>query len=183
MIKINLGCGHKHRLEPWINCDFHPMTPADKWFDMGLQSWPFDDASADEISAHHCLEHMENADALCWVMQEAYRVLIPGGTFEIEVPHPRSDFFLADPTHRMPITQSTLDLFNKEWCEECKANGRANTPLALRIGVDFKVVVNEVHLNERWLKTLLNADQATIQRCIATYSNVVDGMRFVLEMV
>lgn len=180
MIKINLGCGSRRLPDPWVNCDHAEFAKPDMRFDFGRDPWPFAAQSADQIDARHCLEH---STGINHVMVEAYRVLVPGGRFEIEVPHPRSDWFIGDSTHVMPITQATLDLYSKAWCEDCQANNSANTPLALHLGVNFRMIENESHLNEHWIKTLLHADQKMIQRCVATYNNVLDGMRFVLERV
>jgi predicted SAM-dependent methyltransferase len=78
-------------------------------FDLETGSWPFPDNSVDKILAHHVLEHI---DDLIHVMKEMYRVMRVGAKAHIRVPHPRSDYFLADPTHVRPIMPGTLELFS-----------------------------------------------------------------------
>lgn len=185
MIKINLGCGSRRLPPPWVNCDHARYAEPDYLFDFGEDDWPFDNGSADEIDARHCLEHTPGT---LHVMLEAYRVLIPGGKFVIEVPHPRSDYFMDDPTHVKAITGSVLNLFNRDMCLDWRANGVPNTPLALQLDVDFKTVHTEHHLNDKWHKMLANPDgtvknEAHFNHAIKTYNNVIDSMKFVLERV
>lgn len=188
VIKINLGCGSRHNPPPWVNCDNHHHARPDRLFDFGKDDWPFPDGSCDEILARHCLEHLDNGRQLNRAMKEAYRVLVPGGRFEIEVPHPRSDYFIGDPTHGLAITKPTLDLYSKVWCEECVQRGLANTPLALQLGVDFKMVSFVYELNERWNDKILDAEKNIRNDdmfgfVLSSYNNVVDAMSFVLERV
>lgn len=187
MIKINIGCGSRH-LAGWVNCDNQHFARPDRLFDFGKDEWPFPDGSADELCARHCLEHLEHGRHLHHTMKEAYRVLIPGARFEIDVPHPRSDFFDGDPTHGLKITHAALSLYSKEWCEESLARGLANTPLALQYKVDFRMVEFAYELHEDWQPRLLNPDmsikdQKALQFAIATYNNVAAGIHFVLERV
>lgn len=185
MIKINLGCGNRRMPPPWVNCDHARYAEPDYLFDFGEDDWPFDNGSADEIDARHCLEHTRG---LLHVMLEAYRILTPGGKFIIEVPHPRSDYFIGDPTHVQPITQSTLDLFSRDLCLDWQAKNVANTPLALQLDVDFKMVHNEWHINEKWSKMFMRPDgtitnENHFRHAAATYNNVIDSLKFILERV
>ena len=168
-----------------MNCDLETLAGVDEIFDFGLDGWPFENGSVDEIWANHCLEHSRG---LLHAMSEAYRVLVPGGKFEITVPDPRSLFFIGDPTHVMPITLDTMLLFSREWCEECQAKGAANTPLALRLGVDFKLQHVERCVSEAWKSTLLNEDlsikdQAEFDFAVASYNNVIDSSTFILQRI
>jgi SAM-dependent methyltransferase len=184
LVKINLGCGTKHFPLPWANFDISGYCEPDYLFDFGAEVWPFDDGSVDEILACHALEH---SIGLLHVMSEAYRVMIPGGRFHIEVPHPRSDFFIGDPTHVMPITPDTVALFSREWCLHCQQQGAANTPLALYLNIDFRVVGKTFSVNQHWRHLLDDdltpRDTEDFIRCVASYSNVIDSMSFVLERV
>src|SRR5579859_688471 len=97
--------------EPWVNCDkYADLSGVDAVFDFGVDPWPFADGSAEAIKANHCLEHSRGIQH---VMVEAYRVLEPGGQFRIAVPHPRSEFYIGDPTHVLPITRDMVMLFSK----------------------------------------------------------------------
>ncbi len=70
--------------------------------------WPFDDGSVDGLIATHVLEHVD----LLPVMEEAYRVLKPGGYFWIRVPHCSFRDFWRDPTHRRMFTVRTFDFWD-----------------------------------------------------------------------
>lgn len=187
MIKINLGCGSRRLPDPWVNCDHAEFAKPDMRFDFGRDPWPFAAQSADEIQAIHSIEHLKDGDGLDRVMCEAYRVLIPGGKFTIEVPHPRSDYFIGDPTHGLKITDAVLNLYSKELCEDWQARGIPNTPFALRLGVDFRMITMVNELNEHW-RHLLAEDGSVknehyFRHCVRSLNNVLDGMRFVLERV
>lgn len=73
---INLGCGGNRLPEPWENYD------ADVDITKPL---PFPDGSAQRILIEHCLEHVNCADGMRFLL-EAYRVLEPGGVLRVCVP-------------------------------------------------------------------------------------------------
>ena len=64
------------------------------------------------ITAFHLIEHLPNK-VLRQLLQEALRVLIPGGLLILETPNPDnlsvgSNSFYLDPTHKRPIPSSLL---------------------------------------------------------------------------
>ena len=89
MVKLNLGCGHKHfpKEEGWINVDYADNS-AKKMPDVvaDLRKLPFPYDYADEIHAIHALEHLYLWDAQEVLNYEWKRVLKPGGLLVIEVP-------------------------------------------------------------------------------------------------
>jgi len=60
------------------------------------------------------LKQYRGQDFLFAVMDECWRILAPGGTFEIGVPNARSDGAFQDPTHRRFWNQHTFRYFNNE---------------------------------------------------------------------
>lgn len=78
-------------------------------FDLEKKSWPFEDAQYDVLKASHVLEHLSN---LTDVMQEAHRVLRPGGFFCIDVPYYRNAAAFFDPTHKRFFTVQTFDYWD-----------------------------------------------------------------------
>jgi predicted SAM-dependent methyltransferase len=101
-MRLNLGCCDRHRLG-WVNVDIVP--PADQIADL-RQPWPWPDSSVDAIVAHDLVEHLPDR---ILTMNEAWRVLKPGGTFEIVVPSAvRGAGFAQDPTH---VSQWCLNSF------------------------------------------------------------------------
>jgi predicted SAM-dependent methyltransferase len=92
--------------------------------------WPFADNSVEELNCSHYIEHIpmeyidahgnpttsaKGKDALFAFFDECYRILIPDGRIQVQVPCHRSDRAFQDPTHRRFITPSTFWYLSKEW--------------------------------------------------------------------
>ena len=61
------------------------------------EKWPFGDNSIGVLRAHHIFEHLTDP---IHTMNEAYRVLVPGGILLIEVPSTDGRGAFCDPTHK-----------------------------------------------------------------------------------
>lgn len=175
MTKLNLGCGMTP-LAGYVNIDREPYALTDMKLDMDGEEWPFLDGSVSDIRAYHVLEHM---DDLLWVMKECYRVLEPGGLLEITTPHPASEGFWSDPTHKHPITLNTLALFSKDMNGQLPEALANNTQLAVHHGIDFEIAEVEHVLMPQWRRKNLDKDE--IEMIMASYNNVVRESRFVLR--
>ena len=90
----------------WVNLD--SRNGVGEWRREAQDTlWPAADGSVDAIRASHVMEHIPAGQPRIDVMNEAHRVLRPGGVFEIIVPFMTGTWHaIADPTH--------LSL----WCEE-----------------------------------------------------------------
>lgn len=71
------------------------------------------DQALGAVSAFHVIEHLP-FDALFSLVEQAHRVLAPGGQLIFETPNPEnilvaSHTFYHDPTHRNPITPTLID--------------------------------------------------------------------------
>lgn len=102
MRRLNCGCGNVP-LQGYYNIDKHyypgsdnPLTDkgeVERWKDEEDSVWiygdavelPFSDESFDEVIMVHVLEHLSKADGER-ALKQAFRVLKPGGTLEVEVP-------------------------------------------------------------------------------------------------
>ncbi len=91
-MKLNLGCSDRH-LVGYVNVDI--CEPADCVADLN-QRWPWSDGAVSEIIAHDIIEHLGNK---VLTMNEAWRVLMPGGKLDIVVPTTDGRGAFQDPTH------------------------------------------------------------------------------------
>lgn len=91
-IKLNLGCCDRHAAG-FVNVDIQP--PADEIADL-TKIWPWPDSSVERIVADDIVEHLPDKRH---TMNEAWRVLKRGGTFEIDVPTTAGYGAWQDPTH------------------------------------------------------------------------------------
>ena len=107
--RLNLGCGHDVR-QGWVNLDIAPLPGVDVVHDLDQLPLPFEDAVFDEIDCKDVLEHVE----LVPVMRELHRILAPGASLRIAVPHFTSNNFYIDPTHRKAFSAFTFEFFVRE---------------------------------------------------------------------
>jgi SAM-dependent methyltransferase len=82
-LRINIGCG-RFPMAGWVNVDIDPAAQADVVHDLERFPYPFESASAAEIMASHVVEHTSDPFA---TMKELARLLKPGGTLTVRVPH------------------------------------------------------------------------------------------------
>lgn len=96
-ILIDLGCGLA-KPDGYIGIDIKapPDSQADIIYDLE-QGIPLPDDYADEIRAHHVLEHLSKP---VHIMFEIWRVLKPGGIADIIVPSTKGDGAFAHPGHK-----------------------------------------------------------------------------------
>ena len=130
-LRLNLGCCDKH-LAGFVNVDRVP--PADVIVDL-CDEWPWPANSVEEIVAHDILEHLPSK---IHTMNAAWRVLVPGGRFDIEVPTTDGRGAWQDPTHVSFWTANDLRYY------------RAGDPHRERFGVAYGVcarfrVISEHH--------------------------------------
>lgn len=86
--------------EGWTNLD--PAHGEGEWRRYAEDTpWPAETGSVEKIRASHVMEHIRAGNDRITVMNEANRVLKPGGYFEIVVPLlvPGTWQAVADPTH------------------------------------------------------------------------------------
>ena len=87
---VELGGGANPHSRAEVVLDLrHPLNAPRQ--DIGADTWcdnhgPIPDNSVEAIYASHVLEHVDKGAPILHVMAEAWRVLVPGGTFTIKVP-------------------------------------------------------------------------------------------------
>lgn len=147
-MKLNMGCGH-NRMEGFINVDSAPECAPDVVLDLEQLPWPWPDDTATVVMFNHSLEHIGRDPRVFLAMiKELYRICRDGAQVHINVPHPRHDDFINDPTHVRPITPALLTLFDHDQNDQWQRDRAANSPLAHYLHVDFKVTKIETVLAE-----------------------------------
>jgi len=135
-----MGCGY-NKISTHINVDSSATCSPDLVFDLETLPWPWETSVAESVVFNHSLEHMgQDSRIFLGMMQELYRICKHRADVFVNVPHPRHDHFIGDPTHVRAITPSLLSLFDREKNDIWKRHGVANTPLAHYLGVNFKTV-------------------------------------------
>ena len=153
-MKFNMGCGF-NKADGFINVDKFAECSPDLLMDLEKFPWDIEDNSAEYVLFNHCLEHLgQETEVFFGIMKELYRVSAAGATIEINVPHPRHDNFIGDPTHVRIISPQVLSLFSKKNCIYWSQNNFANSPLALYLNVDFEIKENLQILENKYYEQL-----------------------------
>jgi hypothetical protein len=132
---------------------------------------------------NHSLEHLgASASLFLRLMQELYRVCAPGAKVHINVPHPRHDNFLNDPTHVRAITPELLCLFDLERNRQWVAGGFSNSPLAMYLGVNFVLESSEIALVPAYQQRLAAGELSPeeLKILLAERNNIAQEYRMVL---
>lgn len=111
-IRLNVGCGRNIR-DGWVNLDSAALPGVDLVCDLDAardKPIPLPDASVEHFLLSHVLEHIRDSLGL---MQELWRLAIPGATAEIRVPHGSSDDAWEDPTHVGPYFPNSFLYFSQ----------------------------------------------------------------------
>ena len=96
--RLNVGCGRNIQ-EGWVNLDSAALPGVDIVCDLeNLRETPIDlpDGSVEHFLLSHVIEHVRDSLGL---MQELWRLAMPGAIAVIRVPHGGSDDAWEDPTH------------------------------------------------------------------------------------
>ena len=94
-LKLDLGCGQRPR-KGYYAVDHLDVEGVDLMADLNKPLELLPDNSTDYVFSHHVFEHVHEFQAL---MREIHRIVAPGGTVEIVVPHFSNVFGYSDPTH------------------------------------------------------------------------------------
>jgi hypothetical protein len=182
-IKLNLGCGSKIK-DGYVNVDKYGEP--DIRFDLETVPWPWADSSVSEILLSHVLEHLgQETDVYLGILKELYRVCKNGAQITINVPHPRHDDFLGDPTHVRVVTPESLSLLSKEDNHKWVEDGAANTPLGIYLDVDFVISKLIYTPDPSWQNQLNDKSISEEDFMLAArkYNNVVKEYIIVLDVI
>ena len=106
---LDVGCGLNKRPGA-IGIDRNRRTAADVLADIDRRALPFRDSTFGSVSLIHVIEHVADVVAS---LEEAHRVLRPGGRLLIETPHYSDASSFADPTHRWHLNSFSFRYFTE----------------------------------------------------------------------
>lgn len=112
-MKLDIGCGPK-KPKGYVGMDRREMDGVDVVHDWSELPWPFDDGEFAELRASHVIEHICPLHIIEW-MDEAWRVLEPGGKLVIGMPHAWSSGDAQDPTHCLHASVTTWEYFDPDY--------------------------------------------------------------------
>lgn len=162
-MRLNLACG-KHKIPGWLNIDISPEVNPD-WLGNLLQfPWIFaEENCVEEIFCSHFVEHI--GDELIAFMDEAHRVLKPGGLFRIRCPYYTSIRAVQDPTHKRFISEAMFQYFS---AKGRKALGVDHYP----IKADFDVEEMRFHFPMEMQQIPEDERKYLLQHCWNTAADI-----------
>ena len=104
---LNLGAGSRDQFPGAIRADIARATRPDVVLN-AERPLPF---RAGAFTAIYCFDVLEHLDDLPTAMSELHRVLAPGGTMLVTVPHFSCANTFTDPTHRRGFGLRSFDYF------------------------------------------------------------------------
>ncbi len=182
-LRLNLGCGMT-RLDGYVNVD--RFGEPDVRHDLEVVPWPWPDDSVSEILLSHVLEHLgHNPIVYLEIMKEMYRVCQDGATIRIAVPHHRHEHFANDPTHVRAVTADGLTLFSQRLNRQWIAQGVANSPLGIYLGIDFELSEVKLKPSELWYRmdSQNPVGFGALVQMSALYNNLIEEVQMVLRPV
>jgi ubiquinone/menaquinone biosynthesis C-methylase UbiE len=138
-VKLDLGCGPN----PPDGFDGVDVIPFDTGkvkhvVDLRKTPWPFYDNSVDEARSSHFIEHLTAVERVGF-FNELHRILKPGGTCLLIVPHWCSSRAYGDPTHQWPpVSEMAWFYLNKKWrLEQAPHTDKKHWPEGYDCDFDF----------------------------------------------
>lgn len=114
-LKLDFGCGPNKR-DGFLGVDSIQFDgKVDVVFDLTQSPWPWEDSSVAEAHASHFVEHLTATQRITFV-NELYRILAPGASCQIIIPHWASCRAYGDPTHQWPpVSEFWFYYLSQEW--------------------------------------------------------------------
>lgn len=108
---LELGCGSRKRYKDFVGIDLLDDQCVDIVGDALEVLKCIPDGSIANVSSFHFFEHVEDVPAL---VSEIARILQPGGSLEIVVPHFSNPFYYSDLTHKSFYGLYTFSYFSRK---------------------------------------------------------------------
>ena len=115
LVRLDVGCGPNKR-EGFTGVDILPFDgKVDVVLNAGVDRWPYDDNSVDEIHSSHFVEHLTAHERIHFV-NELCRVLKKGAKAMVITPHWASNRAYGDLTHQWPpISEMWFYYLDSKW--------------------------------------------------------------------
>lgn len=180
-MKINLGSGIK-RFPGFTNIDSDPGCSPDYVMRLGVDKFPFEDNSVDEVLAHHVFEHI--GDGFFDFLKDLYRVCEHSTIIDVHVPHPRHDYFFGDLTHVRPITIENMRPLSKTWCDTQSYINSSWSGLAHQLNVDFEIVSHEYLLDDTFKMIIQSVETSEqVDWMARSMNNAITEIRFKMMVI
>lgn len=107
---LDVGCG-VNKFPGAVGIDRLPGAEADIVHDLDVFPWPVDDESFDQVRMIHVIEHVGD---VIKTLEEAHRILRPGGRVVVETPHYTDFSSWCDPTHKWHLNTYSFRYFDTD---------------------------------------------------------------------
>lgn len=167
--RLNLGCNADVRLG-WVNVDIADYG-GNEIIDLNSYPWPFEDDRFGETLASHVLEHLEDFNA---VVNELWRISLPGALIDVRVPFFLSTKFYSEPDHRIPFGIRSFDNYEEigerqlRFYEQWKLKWRTDYESKARFTIESKRFHFSNFRALSWLDHLINLEPVIFERFFAT---------------
>lgn len=112
---VDIGCGANKQGPKWFGIDYRKLPGVDLVQDLEKFPWAVPTDSFDTAVASHVVEHINPSHGIfISFMNEAWRILKPGGEFIIGAPYATSVGMFRDPTHCNFVNEETWTYFDPE---------------------------------------------------------------------
>lgn len=183
--KLNLGSG-RYSMPDAVNADIDPSVSPDVVVDLSQTPWPWKDSEFSHITATNILQYIgDTPDDLVNVIKEMYRVSSNGAMWLIQVPHPRSDKFLADIYAKHTITPALFNLFDQRLLMDEKIVKNDTTNLLGYIhDMDLSIADVQYRYEPQW-SSLIESGETThdqMMHAVSSFNNVVSQMLITVQV-
>jgi SAM-dependent methyltransferase len=111
-IRLDLGCG-SNKNTGFVGMDYRALPGVDIVHDLEVFPYPLPNECCSMVVASHVLEHIDpHGYTFIKLMNEVWRIMMPGGEFVISVPYAGSSGYWQDPSHCNGINELTWDYFD-----------------------------------------------------------------------
>jgi predicted SAM-dependent methyltransferase len=109
-IFLDVGCSD-HKSKGSVGMDKRAVTSVDIVHDIEVVPWPLPADCVSRMLMSHLIEHL-NPSLMIDILNEAHRVMKPGGQLMIAMPYAGSPRFWQDPTHRHAWNEATCQYYD-----------------------------------------------------------------------